>query len=1225
MSYRMKSAGSVLAALLTVAVPKIWAQAAPAANTNNGSQDETIVLSPFVVDASEDTGSYSANSTLAGTRVRTDLKDVASSITVVTQKFLQDTAAHNAQQLLGYQPNTEIGGLQGNFSGQAGNAQYDENTLNPSSNTRVRGLDTADNTRDYFITDIPFDTFNTGRIDLQRGPNSILFGVGSPAGIINASLNEAGFKNSINFEDVVGSYGSWRNSADVNRVLIPDVLAIRLSAVIDDQRYQEKPAYNDTTRQYAALRFDPKLKFLGESSHTSIRAKYEHGKVSSDNPRSLPPVDEITPWFTGLNGSAPKPTLNQYAPGANDSSSSVANIFNSNLGGFAQGRTYWADALSYYDNGSTTPMYIKSGQNSQGYGISSSGTVDKSISGAVAYRPVGIPDYNLYAANNSSIPGGAYYADKVLTDPSIYNFYDNLLDGYNSHQEQKWRAYNIALDQTFLDDRIAFEVALDHQRYDTGQVNFLSGVNYAINVDPNVTLPDGSPNPNLGRPYVASSTNSGGDSFNSISRLGTRYTLTGDLRASDFFGQGTLSYILGHHVFTGLIDREQRKSKLINFVEYAADQDYATFLNAKVQPLNNERQFDWINYIGPSLQGASSASGANISRINQIIAPAASTSVFAFNSKWNKPTDPTAAGYVDPSAPYTYVAHGTGQTVTSTQSENPDNYVGWQNTTVNWLSYKNPADFPQLVSGGQITDYRDLSRGLTWQGYFLGGDLVPVYGWRRDSIVNHVTVAPYNSTTGMTSLDYSEDPLSRTTQIGQSRSWGGVYHLPKALKLPLGSTISFFYDHSNNFKGDAPRFSLEGDPIPNPRGVTRDYGVTVTTLDDKISLKVTRYHTIVNGATFDVTNGNSIAGLGGNGYWLWAAPTWGYFWATQLQDGLEGRTPGNQYYNYAANASPNSWNSNGAVNTADNNASGGYGTPGWTNSPETAFTKTIVNAWLNDLPLADHFYTYYGIHPVTITPSKAKATGELRDAMGPGYNDANADPGTGSQQPGGINAVSTVDTISKGTEIELSAQPTKNWNLTVNYSHTNATRTNIDPATTKFMSDLYTFFTGPGGQIREWGPGGNPIGKDWITNVYNPYEVEVLSAGQQAPEIAPWRLNGITTYTFDHGPAKGFLIGGAIRWEAAIIAGYRYNADLGPTGSLDPNDPIKGKEEKHYDLWVGYSRKVYKNINWRIQLNLRDIGDKAHLVPSRIEPDGSLALARIEEGTSWQLTNSFDF
>src|SRR3569833_1450518 len=107
-----------------------------------------------------------------------------------------------------------------------------------------------------------------------------------------------------------------------------------------------------------------------------------------------------------------------------------------------------------------------------------------------------------------------------------------------------------------------------------------------------------------------------------------------------------------------------------------------------------------------------SASGANLSRNSQVIAPPKSSNVCAYNSKWNKPTDPTAPGYVDPAAPFNYVSSCNGQAVASTQSENPANYTGWQNTTVNWLSYKNPADFPHLVSGGQITDYRDISRSL---------------------------------------------------------------------------------------------------------------------------------------------------------------------------------------------------------------------------------------------------------------------------------------------------------------------------------------------------------------------------------------------------------------------------------------------------------------------------------------------------------------------------------
>jgi hypothetical protein len=71
-----------------------------------------IVLDPFIVDAAEDKGSYRANSTLAGTRVRTDLKDVSSAITVMTAQFLQDTGVNSEKGLLAYAPKTEVAGLE---------------------------------------------------------------------------------------------------------------------------------------------------------------------------------------------------------------------------------------------------------------------------------------------------------------------------------------------------------------------------------------------------------------------------------------------------------------------------------------------------------------------------------------------------------------------------------------------------------------------------------------------------------------------------------------------------------------------------------------------------------------------------------------------------------------------------------------------------------------------------------------------------------------------------------------------------------------------------------------------------------------------------------------------------------------------------------------------------------------------------------------------------------
>jgi len=62
------------------------------ARSQEAADEELVALSPFVVSAEDDRG-YTATSTLAGTRVRTDLKDLAASISTVTAEFLRDTTA----------------------------------------------------------------------------------------------------------------------------------------------------------------------------------------------------------------------------------------------------------------------------------------------------------------------------------------------------------------------------------------------------------------------------------------------------------------------------------------------------------------------------------------------------------------------------------------------------------------------------------------------------------------------------------------------------------------------------------------------------------------------------------------------------------------------------------------------------------------------------------------------------------------------------------------------------------------------------------------------------------------------------------------------------------------------------------------------------------------------------------------------------------------------------
>src|SRR2546430_11725092 len=68
-------AGTWPLAAQTVTPPK------PEETAASSEEEKTIELSPFEIRSTRDTG-YAATETLAGTRIRTDLKDVASSISV---------------------------------------------------------------------------------------------------------------------------------------------------------------------------------------------------------------------------------------------------------------------------------------------------------------------------------------------------------------------------------------------------------------------------------------------------------------------------------------------------------------------------------------------------------------------------------------------------------------------------------------------------------------------------------------------------------------------------------------------------------------------------------------------------------------------------------------------------------------------------------------------------------------------------------------------------------------------------------------------------------------------------------------------------------------------------------------------------------------------------------------------------------------------------------------
>lgn len=116
------------------------AQVSPSSTSSTAdSEDEAVSLSPFLVTAEEDAG-YAAKSTLAGTRIRTELKDVGSSVSVITRQFLEDTASNSIEELLVYTTNTEVSAEGGNLLGKGDGPIL---TDPPATSTRQRRPDSG--------------------------------------------------------------------------------------------------------------------------------------------------------------------------------------------------------------------------------------------------------------------------------------------------------------------------------------------------------------------------------------------------------------------------------------------------------------------------------------------------------------------------------------------------------------------------------------------------------------------------------------------------------------------------------------------------------------------------------------------------------------------------------------------------------------------------------------------------------------------------------------------------------------------------------------------------------------------------------------------------------------------------------------------------------------------------------------------------------------------------
>jgi iron complex outermembrane receptor protein len=199
------------------------------AQTSGNTEDNTVRLSVFTVSASKDVGYRAANS-VSATRVDTEIKDLPFSISAYTSQFITDTGSKDLFDIVRYAPGVTTAGKE--FTG--GSAVF-----------TVRGFPQApehDGFSEGSAADVYVDPVNIDRVEVVKGPASLLYGAIAPGGTVNYITKRATNDRFVKVTSQAGSYDYKRATIDINEPVIKGKLLFRLNVAAEDEIEYVKPS-----------------------------------------------------------------------------------------------------------------------------------------------------------------------------------------------------------------------------------------------------------------------------------------------------------------------------------------------------------------------------------------------------------------------------------------------------------------------------------------------------------------------------------------------------------------------------------------------------------------------------------------------------------------------------------------------------------------------------------------------------------------------------------------------------------------------------------------------------------------------------------------------------------------------------------------------------------------------------------------------------------------------
>lgn len=806
----MKIPPALIAACL-FAVSAVHAQPNQAANDD----EDVFELSPFVVESAAQSG-YRATSTLAGTRLNTQLNEVGAAVSVYTEDFVRDIDATRIEDILTYTTSTEGGGMQGNFGGFAGETS-DDVRADPSGVNRVRALASATRTRDFFPSVIPADSYNFTTVTMSRGPNAILAGIGAPGGVIDVSLRQANFRDDTRLVYRYGKHGTQRGELHWNKEIFKDRFAVRLDAMAENEEFRQKPAYNKDRRLYGALRWNLRDSHAGAFlGRTTVRANAEIGSVEGVPPNMLPPVFSVQSWFDdGLDPRTDQPWASPKwrAHGAlgriydeGGWQGGQGNVIpNTNvIQGFPLFRNW---ALVFADPASNLP------------GLGLTGDL-AAVQGQQGVIPAGVqgPGGFLRGSGDRNRERAGFFRTRLM-DRNVFDFYRHLMSGELDFRTQSFDAVDVRLEQILADGRAGVEIAYNRQNFTNfrdfpvGRGDsevFIDTTEYlSIRTD---AFNTGGPrreqfieNPNYGRPFIVS---------RDVFRDRTATSELEAFQATAFFrhdfrdADSSFAQWLGRHTLTGLFFDTSRFDSLRTFASTWDPQSELNVLSSIAQqPGTFATQVNAFYYIGDSMVDAATESDVRLNPITSakpVFDEAYTLRVF----------DPSRGEFVTGEARPLRV---------------------------------------HRVARDEKEDVRSYAAAL--QSHLLSDHVVTLVGWRHDRSNTYTTSDPDRLPTG--DLDLSDLrllPASSQTKDSWTKSIVAKYPDTILPELPFGTELRAYWNTSENFQPVGQRRNVWNEEVGSPSSDTTEFGIMLSALNGRFDLRINRFRTRIRNADVDGVN-----------------------------------------------------------------------------------------------------------------------------------------------------------------------------------------------------------------------------------------------------------------------------------------------------------------------------------------------------------------------------------